>query len=167
MSAFTTPSGRTLRPPPAVLVLASLDPDRAAVARVARELGYRAIEADDPAEVLRRLRAQPAMAQLLLVEVALPGMDGGEVAERARDVAPGLRIVLLTSDPDGADAELIRAYPELPVVELPFDRRTLVGILRGALGRSRAGTASGERRGHLRGSGRPGAAGEIAGPGAT
>ena len=105
-----TSSGRALRPPPAVVVLASGAAEhRGAIGRMARELGYRAIESDDPADVLRRLRAHPAFAQLLLVEVSLRGMDGGEVAERARDLAPGIRIAFLSRDPDGADAELIRA----------------------------------------------------------
>ena len=167
MSAFMTSSGRALRPPPAVLVLASLPHDRSAIARVVRESGYRATEADDPFELLGRLWAQPAVARLLLVEVGLPAMDGGEVAERARDLAPGLRTVLLSSDPDGADAELIRAYPELPVVVLPFDRSALVAVLRAALGRSQAAASGGERRRSHRGSGRAGPAGEIAGPGRT
>lgn len=155
-----------LRPPPAVIVLASpASPERAAIARVARELGYRAVEADDPAEVLRRLRSHPSVAQLLLVEVSLAGMDGGEVAERARDVAPGVRVVFLSGDPEGADAELIAAYPETPVLALPSDRGTLAAVLRGALGRSRSAAGPADRH-RQRGAGRA-AAGEIAEPGRT
>jgi CheY-like chemotaxis protein len=157
-------AGRPLRPPPAVLVLASAASVRTALARVAREHGYRAIEADDPAELLRRLRTHPAMAQLLLVEVSLPGMDGGEVAERARDLAPGLRTAFLSDDPEGADAELIGAYPELLVLPLPFDREAVAALMRAALGRPRAGAPPGERRRQRR-SGRFGSAGEIPGPG--
>ena len=164
MSVSMIAAGRTLRPPPAVLVLASVAAVRAGIARVARELGYRAIEADDPVEVLRRLRAHPAMAQLLLVEVSLPGMDGGEVAERARDLAPGLRTAFLSPDPGGTDAELIGAYPELLVLPLPFERRAVAAVMQAALGRPRAGSPPGERRRQRR-SGRFGSAGEIPGPG--
>lgn len=153
-----------LRPPPAVVVLAPEVSHRAAVARVARELGYRVIEAEDPFELLGRLRAHPAMAQMLLVEVSLAGMDGGEVVERARDLSPMLRTAFLSDDPGGRDAELIRAYSEVPVVELPFDRAALVAVLRAALGRSRAGAAV-DNRVRSRGSGRFGPAGEITGPG--
>lgn len=153
-----------LRPPPAVVVLAPEVPHRAAVARVARELGYRVIEAEDPFELLGRLCAHPAMAQMLLVEVSLAGMDGGEVVERARDLSPMLRTAFLSDDPGGRDAELIRAYSEVPVVELPFDRAALVAVLRAALGRSRAGAAV-DNRVRSRGSGRFGPAGEITGPG--
>lgn len=135
-------SGRTLRPPPTVLVAASLAPDRSGIARAARELGYRAIEEADPFEVIRRLRHNPAVAQLLLVEVSLPGMDGGELVERARDAAPGLRAVFLSDDPDGRDAELIGAYPELAVLETPVDRRELTAVLRAALGRRRTAPAA-------------------------
>ena len=166
MSVSRIAAGRTLRPPPTVLVLASAPSVRAGIARAARELGYRAIEADDPVEVLHRLKAHPAMAQLLLVEVSLPGMDGGEVAERARDLSPPLRAAFLSPDPDGTDAELIRAYPEILVLPLPFDRRAVAAVMQAALGRPRTGAPPGERRRRRR-SGRFGSAGEIPGPGRT
>jgi CheY-like chemotaxis protein len=133
---------------------------------VARELGYRVIEAESPSELLGRLRAHPAMAQLLLVEVSLPGMDGGEVVERARDLSPAIRTAFLSDDPEGRDAELIRAYPEVLVLGLPFDRAALVAALRSALGRRR-GSPAAEERVRSRASGRFGAAGEITGPGRT
>ena len=137
MSFPGSPSARTLRPPSAVLVLASPGAERAGIARTARELGYRAIEADDPFEVLRMFRERPATAKLLLVQVRLPLMDGGEVIERAKDLSPALRTVFLSNDPVGADAVLIAAYPEVPVLETPAERRALAAVLRAALGRGR------------------------------
>lgn len=161
---LTDPSPRRpLRPPPAVLVLAALAPDRLGTARMARELGYRAIEAEDPFEILRRLRSHPAMAQLLLVDVTLPRMDGGEVIERARDLAPGLRTAFLSSDPEGADAPLIAAYPEQRVLETPVDRTALDAVLRAALGRGHTRDPL-ERRRPPRRSGRYSAGGENARP---
>ena len=147
-----------------MVVLASAGPHRAAVARVARELGYRVVEAENPFEILGRLRAHPAMAQMLLVEVSLPGMDGGEVVERARDLSPTLRTGFLSDDPGGRDADLIRAYPEVLVVDLPAERAALVAVLRAGLGRSRVSAAVDDRV-RSRGSGRFGPAGEITGPG--
>ena len=167
MPAITTPSGRPVRPPPAVLVLMSDSHHRASIARTVRELGFPAVEAAEPAPVLRRLRAQPALAQLLLVEESLPGMDGGEVAERARDISPALRTAFLSTDARGTDAELIDAYPELPVVRLPADAGALRRVLRQTLGRGSAPASSGERRRQHRPAARLGPAGEIAGPGRT
>ena len=164
MSVSVRSPAHGLRPPPAVVVLASAGPHRAAVARVARELGYRVVEAENPFEILGRLRAHPAMAQMLLVEVSLPGMDGGEVVERARDLSPTLRTGFLSDDPGGRDADLIRAYPEVLVVDLPADRAALVAVLRAGLGRSRVSAAVDDRV-RSRGSGRFGPAGEITGPG--
>lgn len=154
---------RPLRPPPAVLVLAALAPDRSGIARLARELGYRAIEAEDPFDVLRQLRERPALAQLLLVDISLPKMDGGEVVERARDLAPGIRTVFLSSDPDGADAPLIRAYPEQLVLETPVAPAALSAVLRAALGRGSRRPAL-ERRRRPRRSGRYESTGEIGRP---
>jgi CheY-like chemotaxis protein len=61
-------------------------------------------------------------------------MDGGELAERARDLQPRLPIVLMASSPNGEAADLIAAYPELPFLEKPFTTEALHRILTPLLG---------------------------------
>ncbi len=59
-------------------------------------------EASDGEEALRALGA--IEVDVLLLDLSMPGMDGFEVLRRARDVAPSIRILVLTMH---ADAEYV------------------------------------------------------------
>ena len=59
------------------------------------ELGYRVVEAAN-AEAALKLLAQGEMADLLFSDVVMPGMSGDQLARAARELRPGLK-VLLTS----------------------------------------------------------------------
>lgn len=51
-------------------------------------------EASDGEEALRMLQA--IEANVLLLDLGMPGLDGFEVLRRARDIAPSIRILVLT-----------------------------------------------------------------------
>ncbi|HAH09126.1 MAG TPA: response regulator [Alphaproteobacteria bacterium] len=63
---------------------------------------------------------------LLLTDIVMPGMDGIELARRAADVAPGLKIMFIT----GFAAVALNAKNEAPlnakVLSKPFHLRDLV-----------------------------------------
>jgi hypothetical protein len=46
-------------------------------------------------------------------------MDGGELAERACELQPKLQIALMSTEPNGHDAELLAGYPEFRVLQKP------------------------------------------------
>ena len=58
-------------------------------------LGYQTLEAQDGASALEMLD-RGARADLLVVDVAMPGMTGIEVVRRARERRPGLRALFVT-----------------------------------------------------------------------
>jgi CheY-like chemotaxis protein len=99
-----------------------------------RALGYQARTARDGREALRYLQQHPGEIRLILTDVVMPYMDGGELAERARDLHPRLPIVLMSAYPVGEIAELVAAYPELPFLEKPFTTETLHKVLTPILG---------------------------------
>jgi two-component system, cell cycle sensor histidine kinase and response regulator CckA len=99
-----------------------------------RALGYQAQTARDGREALRYLQQHPGEIRLVLTDVIMPYMDGGELAERARDLHPRLPIVLMSAYPVGEIAELISAYPELPFLEKPFTTEALHRVLVPLLG---------------------------------
>jgi two-component system, cell cycle sensor histidine kinase and response regulator CckA len=99
-----------------------------------RALCYPARTARDGREALRYLQQHPGEIRLILTDVIMPYMDGGELAERARDLHPRLPIVLMSAYPVGEIAELIAAYPELPFLEKPFSTETLHRVLVPLLG---------------------------------
>lgn len=119
---------------PTVLVVDDEETPRSTTCRMVRALGYVARSARDGREALRYLQQHPGEVRLVLTDVIMPYMDGGELAERARDLHPRLPIVLMSAYPVGEIAELIAAYPELPFVEKPFTTETLYRVLTPLLG---------------------------------
>jgi CheY-like chemotaxis protein len=104
---------------PTVLIVDDEETPRTTTCRMVRALGYQARVARDGREALRYIQQHPGEIRLILTDVIMPYMDGGELAERARDLHPRLPIVLMSAYPMGEIAELIAAYPELPFLEKP------------------------------------------------
>jgi two-component system cell cycle sensor histidine kinase/response regulator CckA len=119
---------------PTVLIVDDEETPRSTTCRMVRALGYQARAARDGREALRYIQQHPGEIRLILTDVIMPYMDGGELAERARDLHPRLPIILMSAYPVGAIAELVAAYPELPFLEKPFTTETLQRILTSLLG---------------------------------
>ncbi len=119
---------------PTVLVVDDEETPRSTTCRMVRALGYQARSARDGREALRYIQQHPGEIRLILTDVIMPYMDGGELAERARDLHPRLPIILMSAYPVGEIAELVAAYPELPFLEKPFTTETLQRILISLLG---------------------------------
>jgi signal transduction histidine kinase/CheY-like chemotaxis protein len=60
-----------------------------------RELGYMVIHAGDPHEALALLAEQPRI-DLLFTDIVMPGMDGRQLADKARAARPGLKVLYTT-----------------------------------------------------------------------
>ena len=60
-----------------------------------RELGYTTVQASDAAQALSVLTVQPQI-DLLFTDVVMPEMDGRRLADRARAVRPGLKVLYTT-----------------------------------------------------------------------
>lgn len=112
--------------PPIVLVVESRTSARSSACRLLRALGYDGRPARDGQHALRMLRQHPTLYQLVLSNVLLPDMDGGELAERVSGAWPGTR-VMLTAEyaPIGTPASILAAHPDLPVLRKPFGFREL------------------------------------------
>jgi CheY-like chemotaxis protein len=99
-----------------------------------RALGYPTQAARDGREALRYIQQHPGEIRLVLTDLIMPYMDGGELSERVRDLHPRLAIVLMSAYPSGRAAELVAAYPELPFLEKPFTTEALHRVLIPLLG---------------------------------
>jgi PAS domain S-box-containing protein len=96
-------------------------------------LGYRVIEAVDGREALHKLN-QGALPDILFTDVVMPGgINGWDLAEQARKIRPGLR-VLLTS---GYALETLAERGRLPrgavILNKPYRKAELARRLREAL----------------------------------
>jgi CheY-like chemotaxis protein len=119
---------------PLVLVVDDEPAARSAVSRMVRGLGYRVQACGSGREALRYLEAHPREVKLLLADIAMPRMDGGELVERARDLDPGVRAVLMAGQGEGQVEELLAGYRDLPTLAKPVGFSELYGRLRELLG---------------------------------
>ena len=114
---------------PVVLVVEDESSQRAEIARMVRGLGYRVRTARNGREALRCLAQHAGEIRVVLSDVIMPYMDGGELAERARDLQPGVKLVLMSGSSAGPAAEVLAAYPEVPFLSKPFGFAELYGVL--------------------------------------
>jgi len=119
---------------PTVLIVDDEETPRALTCRMVRGLGYAARTVSDGREALRYLQQHPGEVRLLLTDLVMPYMDGGELAERAVDLHPRLPVVLMSTQLEDDTAELIAGYPELPFLEKPFSTEKLQQVLTPLLG---------------------------------
>ena len=96
---------------------------RVYLARALERVGYAVVSVDNGAKALPLLEAEPF--DLLLTDIVMPEMDGIELAQKAAEIAPGLRVMFIT----GFAAVTLRAGKQMPqarVLSKPFHLRDLV-----------------------------------------
>jgi CheY-like chemotaxis protein len=89
MATSTAPARR-------VLIVDDDRPLRFAVAALLQDAGYATDQAGDGPEALRKLKAHGA--DLMLLDIGLPGMSGLDVLAQARGLSPAPRVVIMTAD---------------------------------------------------------------------
>jgi PAS domain S-box-containing protein len=103
-----------------VLVVDDEPTVRMLVSEVLEDLGYEVIEAEDGAAGLRALNSS-ARIDLLVTDVGLPGgLNGRQVADAARAVRPGLKVLFITGYAENAVLSHGHLDPGMQVLTKPF-----------------------------------------------
>ncbi|WP_205686771.1 PAS domain-containing sensor histidine kinase [Caulobacter flavus] len=97
---------------------------RLLVREVLEDLGYRAVEASDPQSAIAILNSQSAI-DLLISDVGLPGMNGRQLAEVARDRRPDLPILFITGYAENAAIRAGFLGSNMAMIGKPFALDTL------------------------------------------
>lgn len=84
------------------------------------DLGYSTLEASDATSALAIIDS-PQVIDLLVTDVGLPGMNGRELAEKARTLRPDLKILFATGYAEGATSRSGFLAPGMDMVSKPFD----------------------------------------------
>ncbi|CAN5342936.1 PAS domain S-box protein [soil metagenome] len=82
--------------------------------------GYRIVEASDGPSGLQILN-QEIRVDLLVTDIGLPGMNGREFADYAREVRPGLKILFVTGYAQSAAMAKGFLKPGMELITKPFD----------------------------------------------
>jgi len=93
----------------------------------------------EPDDVLQALRDDPTAWALLVTDFDMPGMNGAELARAARQIAPGLPVLLVTAFTGAAD----RVASDFDaVLAKPVSREALISAAEAAILRAAAGGAA-------------------------
>jgi CheY-like chemotaxis protein len=98
------------------------------------DAGYEVMQASSGAAALDALERADEQAELVLVDVAMPGVNGVELAAIVRRTWPTLPIVLMTGY---ADSSLLRMGAEHEILRKPFQAAELEAKLQQAMARNR------------------------------
>jgi two-component system cell cycle response regulator CpdR len=96
---------------------------RVYLARALEKVGYRVTAVDNGVAALPLLSDEPF--DLLLTDIVMPEMDGIELAQKAAEIAPGIRVMFIT----GFSAVALKAgrkSPDAKVLSKPFHLKDLV-----------------------------------------
>ncbi len=112
------------------VLLVEDDPSvRDATSRLLDRLGYRVLAAAEGAGALRILEARSDI-RLMLTDVLMPGMTGAMLAERARLVRPGLKVLLASGH---AESVIAPGGSGSPILAKPYTIDELARRLRALL----------------------------------
>jgi CheY-like chemotaxis protein len=98
-----------LRTGPLILVVDDDQPDRIAATRMVRGLGYPARSFRQGRDALQFVERHPQVGRVLLADLGMPVMDGGELVERVLDADPTMRAALMADRQDPRQPSCWRA----------------------------------------------------------
>ncbi len=119
---------------PVVLVVDDEDAVLNVASRMLRKLGLRTITISGGAEALHVLEDKLQPADLLIVDLSMPGIDGQEVCQHSRRVRPGVPVVLSTGySKDAARSQLTECHADA-FLQKPYTFGALKSVVERLIG---------------------------------
>ena len=99
-----------------------------------RAFGYRVLSTGDPREALRLARSSTDPIHLLLSDVVMPLMNGGELARQLRAIRPDVRVLFMSAySTEFVEDYGVRLGPGEPFLVKPFGLAELKSKVRAVL----------------------------------
>jgi len=120
-------------PRPTVLVVDDEEDLRDIMRRMLERRGFAILTAGDSLQAIAACREHPGEIDILVTDLGLPGVSGGELSRTATALRPGMRVIYISGRPkDIAVADgLIDA--DALLVKKPFTTDMLIEALRSVL----------------------------------
>ncbi len=102
---------------------------RRAVERMLVRLRYRVTVAPGSAEALDLITREGLQPDVLLTDLVMPGMGGEQLAQRVRELLPGIRVLPMSGYIGEATTQSALLRPGAPFVQKPFTSEELAAAL--------------------------------------
>jgi len=97
--------------------------------RLLEHLNYRVTSYNHAGEAVRWFRENPAQFDLVITDLAMPDMNGLEVARQLRSLRPEMPVVLTTGFAPELDREKMQAAGICELLEKPVSLSALAAVL--------------------------------------
>jgi len=101
--------------------------------------GYVVLEAFDGVDALRVLTHHPQTVHLLLTDVVMPRMNGGELGKRAMELHPKLKVLYMSGYTADTFGEEDSPWTSASFIEKPFEPENLLAKVRATLDQGKKG----------------------------
>jgi two-component system, cell cycle sensor histidine kinase and response regulator CckA len=103
--------------------------------RMLETMGYRVLAADNPHQALHLVTKDQGQVHLLITDVVMPGMNGGELADQLRVLCPEVKVLFMSGYTADVLAHRSILDEDLNFIQKPFSSRDLAQKVRSALDR--------------------------------
>src|SRR5689334_17822194 len=119
----------------AAILVTDDDPDtRVVVAEVLKRNGYDVLAAEGGAEALHIIQNRHQPQSLLLTDLIMPALNGGDLSQRAVALQPNLKIIIMSGHHrENVEGYLTIGKTRLAFLEKPFSIPSLIDQVRGVL----------------------------------
>ncbi|HKA79676.1 MAG TPA: ATP-binding protein [Xanthobacteraceae bacterium] len=130
----------TERPPsradaaPTILLVEDDHDVRSYIVEILRDLHYRVLEAHDADSALKMIDRNDVLVDLLLTDLVLPGMNGGQLADEVRKRQPRARVLIMTGYSREAVMDQWPVDPSVEMLQKPLTQDLLERKLRVVMG---------------------------------
>jgi CheY-like chemotaxis protein len=102
---------------------------RELIVEVLKELGYSTLEAEDGPAALKILQS-PQRVDLVISDIGLPGLNGRQIVEAARETRPALKVLFMTGYAENAAMAAGFLQPGMSMITKPFAMEALATRVR-------------------------------------
>ena len=115
-------------------------PDKLAIIDVGKEmlgrLGYNVLVARSGKEAIEIYRNNEKSIEMVIIDLIMPGMDGGQVYDHLKEINPNLKVLLSSGYSIDGEAKEIMARGCNGFIQKPFNVHEISQKLRAVLGKA-------------------------------
>jgi two-component system cell cycle sensor histidine kinase/response regulator CckA len=119
--------------PATILVIEDNAPQLQMIDQVLRTAGYRILLASNGGEAAKHWDREAVSIDLVLADIAMPGLSGPELVREFRSIRPDLKAMIISGTDDPAALESIKTSGASVFLAKPFNHRDLLRDVAGAL----------------------------------